>query len=420
MKAQRWFVGVDWATEEHAVCLIDENGKVVGERSFAHSGTGLADMCTWLIDKTGALPSAIHVAIETTHGAVVETLLDRGFLVHSVNPKQLDRFRDRFTVAGAKDDRRDAHVLADSLRTDAKCFRVLSVDDPTVIELREYSRMAEELTNERVRYANRLRDQLLRYYPQILELTDDVADRWFLELWRLVPTPAAASRVREKTIAKLLVERRIRRFDAKHVLTKLREKPLTVAGGVTEAAVAHIATLADRIGLVNRQLKDVNAKLDRLTNKLAAPEPEPGQEREQHDVDILRSLPGVGRMVLATLLAEASQPLAARDYHALRTLCGVAPVTQQTGKQGKRRGHKPMILMRRACNMRLRVAVYHWANIATQHDPKSKAVYAALRARGHSHGRALRTVADRLLTLACAMLRNRTLFDPERRLANAA
>lgn len=420
MKTQKWFVGVDWATEEHAVCLIDDFGKVIGERCFRHSGTGLAELCTWLLDKTSAEPSSIHVAIETTHGAVVETFIDRGMVVHSVNPKQLDRFRDRFTVAGAKDDRRDALVLADSLRTDAKCFRVLRPTEPVVVQIREYSRIGEELTNERVRCANRVREQLLRYYPQILELTDDVADDWFLALWKLLPTPAAASRAREKSVAKLLIERRIRRFDAKHVIGKLREKPLTVAGGVTEAAAAHIATLADRIALVNRQLKDVHRKLDQLTNELAAPEADPGQKCEQRDVDILRSLPGVGRIVLATLLAEAWQPLADRDYHALRTLCGVAPITQQTGKQGKKRGHNPSILMRRACNMRLRNAVYYWANTSTQHDPKSKAAYAALRARGHSHGRALRTIADRLLQVACAMLRDRTLFDASRRLLAAA
>lgn len=120
MKTQKWFVGIDWATEEHAVCLIDESGKSIGERAFAHSGAGLADMSTWLLDKSAAEPSQLHVVIETTHGAVVETLLERGMVVHSVNPKQLGRFRDRFTVAGAKDDRRDARVLADSLRTDAQ------------------------------------------------------------------------------------------------------------------------------------------------------------------------------------------------------------------------------------------------------------------------------------------------------------
>jgi len=414
VSTRKWFVGVDWATEEHAVCLIDDGGKVLGERVFAHKGTGIAELCTWLLETTGAEPSALYVAIEVPHGAVVETLLERGMVVHSVNPKQLDRFRDRFTVAGAKDDRRDAHVLADSLRTDTKCFRVLRIDEAKVIELREWSRMVDDLQHERVRLSNRIRQQLLRYYPQMLQLVDDVASTLFLELWSLIPTPGAAARVREKAVATLLVENRIRRFDAKHVLSTLREKPLTVAAGTTEAATAHIASVAERLRLLNRQLKDAHRRLDQLTNELAEKDDEPGQDREQHDVDILRSLPGVGRIVLATLLAEASQPLADRDYHALRNLGGVAPVTKNSGK---RRGNRSIVVMRNACSVRLRNALYHWARVASVYEPKSAAAYKELRKRGHSHGRALRTVADRLLAVACAMLRDRTVFDASRRCA---
>lgn len=414
MSETRWFVGVDWATEEHAVCLVDDAGKVVGERMFSHSGTGLADMCSWLLEKTAGEPSGLNVAIEVPHGAVVETLLERGMSVFAINPKQLDRFRDRFTVAGAKDDRRDAHVLADSLRTDMQCFRKLRVDDPKVIELREWSRIVEDIGQERVRLSNRLRQQLLRYYPQLLELAQDVENEWFLALWELIPTPASAATVREKKVAKVVAEHRIRRFDAEHVLRVLRQKPLTVAPGTTEAAVAHIASVVARIRLLNSQHKDGLRRLDTLTNELAARQAEPGQACEQRDVDVLRSLPGIGRIVLATLLAEASQPLAERNYHALRALSGVAPVTRNSGK---RSGKRSVVVMRNACSLRLRHAVYHWARVATVCDPKSRAAYATLRARGHTHGRALRTVGDRLLLVACAMLRDGTEFDLSRRLA---
>jgi transposase len=109
--------------------------------------------------------------------------LQRGFCVYGINPKQLDRFRDRFTVAGAKDDRRDAQVLGDSLRTDRHAFRRLSNDEPVIVQLREWSRMADDLQQERSRLASRLREQLWRYYPQMLELADDLAADWFLDLW---------------------------------------------------------------------------------------------------------------------------------------------------------------------------------------------------------------------------------------------
>src|SRR5262249_35055999 len=95
---------------------------------------------------------------------------------------------------------RDAHVLGDSLRTDWHCFRLLSAEDAMVVELREWSRMTEDLQQERNRLANRVREQLWRYYPQALVISDDLAADWFLELWAAAPTPAKAARIRESTV----------------------------------------------------------------------------------------------------------------------------------------------------------------------------------------------------------------------------
>ena len=143
---RRWYAGVDWATQSHHVRLTDGDGRDVGEKIFGHGGAGLGELVAWLMAKSGAAdPGQIHVAIEVPHGPVVETLLERRFNVYAVNPKQLDRFRDRFTLAGAKDDSRDAEVMASALRTDPRCFRPLKTTDPAVIELREWSRIAEDL-----------------------------------------------------------------------------------------------------------------------------------------------------------------------------------------------------------------------------------------------------------------------------------
>ena len=86
-------------------------------------------------------------------------------------------------------------------------------------------------------------------------------------------------------------------------------------------------------------------------------------------------------------------------------MCGVAPVTRRSGKY-------KLVVRRMAAHARLRDAVYHWARVAVQRDPASKAKYAALRGRGHGHARALRSVADRLLAVACAMLRTQTCYRP--------
>ena len=236
------------------------------------------------------------MAIEVPHGPVVESLMDRGFPVYSINPKQLDRFRDRFSPAGAKDDSLDARVLADALRTDGHCFRRVDPVDPVVVELREWSRIAEELTRERTRLSNRVRDQLWRYYPQLLEAADNVAQPWFLELWARVPTPAKARRVHRKTLENLLKGHRIRRITADRLKELLRAPAIPVAPGTTEAAVAHIRSASERLGLVQRQLADAKRQIARLIESLASgEEPDSGQPGEQRDPTVLSSLPGVGQ-----------------------------------------------------------------------------------------------------------------------------
>jgi len=365
-KQKQCFAGVDWASEAHHVFLTDNDGRKIAEKVFKHGGEGLAAMAAWLMAMSNADEAGhIRVAIEVPHGPVVETLIERGFKVHAINPKQMDRFRDRFTLAGAKDDSRDAEVMASALRTDPRCFRPLAIADPIVIELREWSRMTEDLGAERNRLTNRMRELLWRYYPALLTLENDLGAEWLLDLWETVPTPAKAARIRETTIARLLKRHRIRRFDAAHIIAVLRQTSVQVSAGTTQAASAHIATLTARIRLVNRQIRQAHQQLDKLTDRLApSEEAEPGQAR-QHDVEILASLPGVGRIVLATLLAEAFDALQRRDYAALRSLTGVAPVTKRSGKSC-------IVVRRQACHDRLANAMYHWARVAVQHDARSR------------------------------------------------
>ncbi len=229
-----------------------------------------------------------------------------------------------------------------------------------------------------------------------------------VELWELVPTPGRARRVRLATIESFLKSRRVCAIGASEVLAYLREPAIAVAPGTTEATAAHIRVIARRLRLLARELTQAHRTMERLTAAVATALEQPASgpdDQARHDVSILASLPGVGRTVLATLLSEAQDPLRRRDHQALRCLCGVAPVT--------RRSSKSIVVKRRlAAHKRLQDAVYHWAGVAVVTDPRCKARYAALRARGHGHARALRSVADRLITVACAMLKNQTIFDP--------
>jgi transposase len=396
------YVGIDWGSASHHVAVVGPQGARLADHEVAHSGAGLDGLAEY-VTALAADPARVAVAIEVPRGAIVDTLLARGVHVFALNPKQLDRFRDRHTVAGAKDDRRDAFVAADALRTDAGAFRRLQPDDPYLIQLRELSRTHDELVGEERRLANRLREQLWRYYPQALVHCRAADEPWLWSLLDNAPTPAQAQRLTRGALRALLGRHRIRRLTGDELYATLQQPLLHVAAGVVEAASEHVSLLVPRLRLVQEQRTRCERRLDGLLDALTAAE-----ERQEHrDVTILRSLPGVGRVVAATMLAEAAGPLAARDYQTLRAQTGAAPVTRQSGKQR-------LVAMRHSCNGRLRGAMFHWARSSIRLDPRCRAQYQRLRRR-HGHARALRGVADRLLSLLVAMLRTGTTYDPRRR-----
>jgi transposase len=401
-----WFVGIDWGGEEHAICLLDARGQVCGERRVAHTAAAVHDTLEWIRERTGAPPEAIAVAIETPRGVLVDTMIEQRFSVFAINPKQLDRFRDRFTAGGAKDDRRDAHVLGDSLRTDAQAFQLVRADDPRIIELRELCRIVEELQQEERRLTNRLRDQLFRIDAPWLALSPAADDPWLWALLRDTPTPVAWPQLARRHVTAVLRTHRIRRLTVDDVMRVLQQPRLVAAAGVADAVGLHIASLVPRLTLVHEQRTAAERRIDRCLAALPSAEAAAEEPREHRDVEILLSLPGVGRMVTATMLTEATSAIADRDYDRLRTYGGSAPVTKRSGKRAY------FVHMRYACNPRLRNALYYWALCSLPLDPAARAYYDALRARGHSHARALRSVANRWLRTLVAMLRAGTLYDP--------
>ena len=399
-----FFVGIDWATEDHSVCVVDREGNKVAECRALHSGTGLQQLIDWLRKQTGVAPDQVAFGIETPAGAVVDTLLEHSYPGFHINPKQLDRFRDRHTVAGAKDDSLDAYVIADSLRTDRPCFHPIQVDDPQIHRLRTLSRLEDDLGQDWSRLTNQLRQQLHRYFPQMLELSPAADEPWLWELLQTAPLPAMACKLRRSQLQKVLTRYRIRRLNAQQVRERLQTAPLPVAPGIAEAASEACLLLILRLRLLAQQKNHVAQCMKAILVDLA----EDDNRKQHRDVQVLSSLPGVGRIIAATMLVEAAQPLANRDYHALRAYGGVAPVTRQSGKRRQ-------VIMRYACNQRFRNALYHWARVSLQNDDRTRAHYHCLRKKGHSHGRALRGVADRLLAMLVSMLRSGSSYDPRRR-----
>jgi transposase len=339
----------------------------------------------------------------------VAGFLEAGFEVFSINPKQLDRFRDRFSVAGSKDDRLDARVLGDSLRTDPRAFRRLRAEPAWLVRMRQASRMEDELKQEHRRSANRLRAVLHEYHVELLALLPSADEPWFWDLVGLASTPALGARLRPKQVERLLREHRIRRITAQEVIERLRRQPVPAMPGVVEAGSTHALMLVPRLHLLIQQLNHCQAQIQKLLDELGAEDP-PEQTSEHRDVLILRSLPGAGRYVVATMLAEAFWALQQRDYRLLRAVCAAAPVTEQSGRSR-------FVHMRYACNRRLRNALHHWAWTATRVDPHFARLYKQMRSRGLRHARALRGVGDRLLNITVAALKRGIPYDASLRVA---
>lgn len=398
-----FFAGVDWGRGSHQVCVVDPKGSVIAEKSFKHTGSGIFEMARWMMKVSGSQAPNIAVAIEVNHGPVVESLLEQDFRVYSINPRQLDRFRDRFCMSGAKDDRRDAMVLASALGTDRRHFRRLEFRDPDIIALRELNRTRKELVGERTRLVNRFRGLLWRYYPQFGELMGNAVKPWHTELWELMPCPDSTRRKRVSTVADLLKRNRVRSVDAKRVLKTLRCEKMEIRRATTESCVWHIRSVVERIKVVDRQLVEIRGSMGKVIETMNS---KLKTEGGPTDIEILRSIPGVGDVVLATLLGEAWDLIRRRDHKALRLLGGAAPVTKQSGKTR-------YVVRRRAVCANLSDALHVLGAIAAIHDPVSRARYKGLRARGLGHCRSVRTVCDRLLLVACAILEKGELFDKQ-------
>jgi transposase len=165
--------------------------------------------------------------------------------------------------------------------------------------------------------------------------------------------------------------------------------------------------LLPQILLLDQQVKDVGRTIKQLLRMLSTETTIMPDARQ--DVDLMLSISGIGPGIAATIYGEASRLIRDRDYHALRCYAGTAPVTKQSAK-------RKTVNMRHACSSRLRQAMHHWANRSIICDPRSRQHYDQLRAAGHHHARAVRGLADRLLGLLLAMLKNGERYDSTRRM----
>ena len=152
--------GLDWARDDHAVAVVDTAGTIVNRFTVAHTDAGLGELIRRL---RGA--GVREVAIERPDGPIVDALLAAAVTVVVISPNQLKNLRGRYRQAGNKDDRFDAFVLADVLRTDRARLRPLTPDSPATVTLRASCRARKDLIAHRIALTNQLRAHLQRVFP---------------------------------------------------------------------------------------------------------------------------------------------------------------------------------------------------------------------------------------------------------------
>jgi transposase len=370
-----FYVGLDWASEEHAVCVLDAAGRVKDTFMVVHSAEGLA----MLVRRLGKLTTDrghVPVGIERPDGRVVDALLEAGYPVVPVQPNAIKAWRESEVLSGAKSDPGDAHVIAEYLRLRAHRLRPAQPLSDETKALRTVVRGRDDLVETRVALTNQLSALLDLHWPGAKAIFADVESPIALEFLTRYPTPNSAA---------LLGEKRMQAFITKHgysgrrpaaeLLTRLREAP----AGTTDLALSE--ALRDTVLALVKTLRSLVSSIKDISRSVVA------HLGEHPDAEIFTSLPRSGQISAAQMLAEWGDSRGAyADPDAVACLAGLSPVTKKSGKH-------EAVHFRWACNKRFRRAMTTFADNSRHSSPWAAKVYTDALARGHDHPHAIRVLA---------------------------
>ena len=390
------FAGLDWASERHAVCVVDEHGEVKERLVVPHTRLGLTEL-TDRLARHAEEPAALPVGIERPDGPVVDALAAAGFSVVIVPPHVVKAARPRFSAARAKSDPGDARLLADLVRTDGGRFRRLRPSDAQTARLRRLVRARNELRDTRTMLGNQLRMLLEEAWPGAAELFARVDSPIALTFLERYPSPRAAHGLGEARLAAFLVRHHyLGRRSATELLTRLRAAPAVLEPAIVDEATADgVRSLVGCLRTVLTRLTDLEGA---IRAALAA----------HPDGEIFRSLPRAGEVNAAQLLAGIG---ADRDRFptadALAAQAGAAPVTRASGKVS-------VVGFRWACDRSLRNALTTFADNSRHASVWAEHVYHAARSRGADHPHAIRILAKAWTRVIWRCWQDRTPYDPTR------
>ena len=386
--------GVDWASEEHALCVVDAEGRIVEGRRVRHDEAGLRKLCDRLIELGVDL-----VAVERPDGLLIERLLDAGLHVIAVHPNQVAAMRPRFSNAGAKSDSFDAFVLAELARTDRHRFRVLVPDSDQTKALRALTRAREDLVEHRVALANQLRGQLEAFWPGPIGVFSDIDSPVSLAFLRRYPSPADTHGLGEQRMARFLARQRYcGRKPPGELVARLRRAASGRADALETEARRQIV-----LALVCA-LEPIVARISELESEIRA------ALIDHPDGTTFRSLFVDPKTAVtpAILIAEIGD--CRNRYPTIAALAGdggQAPVAVESGKSKRAR-------FRWACDHRLRNAIATMADTSRHNNPWAADLYNRAIQRGASHQHAIRILGRAWCGVIWRLWHNHDVYDPAR------
>jgi len=362
--------GLDWAKDDHAVCVVGDQGEVTDRFTVRHDAAGLKQVARLLL-RAGVE----QVGIERGDGPVVDTLLAAGLTVFVIPPGQVKNLRSRYGSAGNKDDRFDAYVLADVVRTDARRLRPLLTDTAATTALRCSVRARRDLVGHRVAAANQLRAHLQIVFPAAATLFTDIDSAITLSFLDRFATQDAADQLTPQRLATWL---KSVSYSGGVDPTLLHARILAAPRGATGAhASTHAGTTAALVAL----LRVLNTQIHALATSI-------GEQLATHpDAAIFTSLPRSGTIRAARLLAEIGDARGRfPTRESLTCLAGIAPSTRQSGKI-------KTVTFRWGANKQLRDALCDFAGDSRRANPWAANLYDQARTRGCDHPHAVRILA---------------------------
>jgi transposase len=385
-----WYVGLDWADTHHDVEVLDEAGKRVGVRRFAHSHDGLNELKQFVLS-IATDPEQLACIVETNHGLLITFLLEAGIPVYPVNPKTANQLRK---AAGAKTDQIDAHRLSKMGRLDLSELRRLAPDSAIVQELKTLTRDQDALIQTQTRLVNQLTACLKEYYPAALKLFTKLQQRSTLLFLQAYPTPQAVQAASLDEITTTL--RAGKHTNPSQVASKIFaevHRPQLVASEVIVRAKSRLMlSLVKQLLVVIQEIASYDKAISPLflTHK---------------DHELWSSLPRAGKRLAPRLLAEwGDDRTRYANATSVQTLAGTAPVPFQSGNYAK--AHK-----RFACLKPLRNALYQFAWQSTRQEPWALAYYQRKRAEGKSHSMAVRALANVWVRIIYRMWQSKTNYQ---------